>query len=83
MQEEEKRNIKEIAKEVAREIIKEEGFRKTVRIEDLEKNKDTSTIRIFDVTKERLKSHCKDTVVTSSQFASIAIEEKMKRDHSK
>ena len=47
MQQEEIKKIKEIAKEVAREIIKEEEFRKTVRIEDLEKNKDTSTIRIF------------------------------------
>ena len=83
MQQEEKEKIKKITIEIIKELIKEEIFSKSVEISDLEENKETETIRIFKVTKERLKDHCKKTVATPSQFSSIAIEEKIKRDHSK
>ena len=83
MQQEEKEKIKKITREIIKEIIKEEIFSKSMKINDLEENKETETIRIFKVTKERLKEHCKNIVATPSQLASIAIEEKIKRDHSK
>ena len=71
--------IKKLAKEVIKEIEDANLSREPIKIEGIEKNKTTKTTRIYDVTLKRLIAHCRDKVYSPVQFASIAIEEKLKK----
>ena len=67
-------------KDLIKEVIKELNINKTYQIDDLSEDRKTNTIRVYEVTKERLKMHCDKKVYSPSQFASIAIEEKIKSE---
>ena len=71
--------IKRLAKEILKEIQVENLAGETIKIDGIEKDKSTSTTRIYKVTLKRLVEHCTGKVYTPVQFASIAIEEKINK----
>ena len=73
MQEKDEEKMKKLIKEVIKELKISNSF----EIGGLCEERKTKTIRIYEVTEEKLKQHCKAKVYSPSQFASIAIEEKI------